>query len=642
MPKIQPLLTVEPGAKGRMVIKFVEYDSALKDRVMKIPGARFVGPTKGGPGFTIQMDMQTCDELLREFGNKVRFSPELIEWGKAERRRAQRLTTLAAQADTTRDLSFLAEKLEGREFLDKNTFEMRPVFPAMRPDQRLGIEWLTECPNPLLADEAGLGKTWQVIGSMMMQDLELGKNLVICPKISIDNVWLPELNLFQDELVFVAPEGRKQRDKLMEEVQVCLDEDIPFWLVVNPAMVGLRSTTQQGDADFYDHVTGKTLKVQFPFLFEVEWDTVIIDEAHLSGLANPSSQFSRAMKMMKPRKRIAMTGTPMGGKPERLWGILHWLEPKEFTSKHTWLKRWAKQKQFEVDGRTVVTYQGLKGKLEERFYEEHRKYMLRRKKEDVIEGLLPKTPVDVWVDMTPKQAKQYALMDQEAMANIMRSEEVIGRVTMANHLATNTWLKQFANAYCDLEERERIWNDFFDGWEIKYKAIPTEEGPKLRALMDIIQEIGADDIETGKQLLVFSQFRRMAELTASWLEARGIKVALITGSVTSRKAREKMITDFQGGGKYQVMVMTTKAGGVSINLDRADDVVFLDETYDPDDQSQASDRAHRAGRLHNVTVHTIRTRGTIEEDVLEKLRDKQNLNDILLDRYRQAKQKAEQ
>jgi SNF2 family DNA or RNA helicase len=210
---------------------------------------------------------------------------------------------------------------------------------------------------------------------------------------------------------------------------------------------------------------------------------------------------------------------------------------------------------------------------------------------------------------------------------------------MANVLATNTWLKQFANAYCDLEEKDKVWNDLMDDWETKYRAVPTTDGPKLEALWTTIQEIGVDDIQAGKQMIVFSQFRRMAELAGVWLAKKGLSVAMITGG-TSRKDREQIIKDFQAGGKYQVVIMTTKAGGVSITLDKADDVVFLDETYDPDDQSQASDRAHRAGYIHAVTVYTIRTKGTIEEDVLAKLRDKQNLNDILLDRYRQAKERA--
>ena len=623
-----------------MIIKFVEYSTNLRYEVEKVPGARFIGPTKpNGPGFSIQMDMQTCDELMRRFGQEIEFDPAIIEWGKQKREEDLRLKTIAAQADATEPLDAVLEKWAGREFFDKNMECMRPVLEALRPDQRLGIQWLSQCPNPLLADEPGLGKTWQVIGGTILNGTHEGYNLVICPKISIENVWLPELNLLQDEVVFVAPEGRRQRDKLLGEVQMCLEDEIPFWLVVNPHMVSLRHTTKGESSDFYDHLTDRTLKVQFPFLFEVEWDNIIIDESQMTGLANPGSQFSRAIKMMNQKKRIAMSGTPMGGKPERLWGQLHWLEPKDFSTKSTWLKRWAKEISFEVDAREIKKYVGIKDNLEEEFYVEHSKYMLRRKKDDVLD-IPPKIFQDIWVDFKSTQHKQqYDLMDEQAMANIMEAEEIVGRVTMANVLATNTWLKQFANGFCELEERERTWNEFLQGWDIKYRAIPTDHSPKLDALMEILQEVGADDPASGEQVLVFSQFRRTADLVHGWLGSKGVKSALITGAVTSRQKREGIISDFQKGGVYQTLVMSTKAAGVSITLDKANTVIFMDEDYDPDVQSQASDRCHRAGLVHNVTVYTIRTKGTIEEDVLAKLRKKQALNDILLDRYRQAKEK---
>lgn len=643
MPKrIQPSLRVDDLREGRMIIKFVEYDTQLRQKVGKVPGARFVSEAKGGPGWTIQKDMQTCSELKRLFGDQISFSEEIKEWGRIQREKEAELLSIAGSSTATEDLSVLREKLQGRTYYDIESGEERPIWEAFREDQKVGVQFLNRCPNPLLADEPGLGKTWQVIGAIMQAGKEEGYNLVICPKISIENVWLRELTKFQDEVVFVAPEGRRQREKLLKEVQLCLEDEAPFWLVVNPAMVSLRRTEQEGDVDFYDHQTESYLKVQFPFLFEVHWDNIIIDESHLSGLPNPNSQFSRAMRMMNCDKRIAVSGTPMGGKPERLWGTLHWLEPGDFTSKHTWLKRWSKEKILHLqDGRTVRTYEGLKGSLEEEFYNAHSKYMLRRKKEDVGMALNHKTFIDVWVDFADsKHKKQYELMDSEAVAKLMQDEEEVGRISMANVLATNTWLKQFANSFCDLEERERIWNDFIQGWEIKYKAIPTRTCPKLEALWEIIQEHGVDDPEAGKQIVVFSQFAMMARMVSEWLIDKKLNVGFISGAVTSRTKREQLISDFQAGGKLQVMVMTTKAGGVSINLDRADTCVFMDETYDPDDQSQGWGRIDRASRSRPITIYSIRTKDTIEHDVLDKLRKKQALNDILMDRYRQAKERA--
>lgn len=618
------------------MIRFLDYSSKLKDKVQRIPGARFVPEGKGGPGFSIQKDMQTCFELRRTFKSDIVFSQEILDWGHAQRRYEARLVSLSGSTDHQGDLSNLWAKLAGRTVKDHETGEDRLITELFREDQKIGVDFWRECPNPLIADEPGLGKTWEVIGGILQEDEESKCNLVICPKLSIESVWLEELNAFQDEVVFVAPEGRKQRDKLLKEVAMCQEDDIPFWLVVNPAMIGLRQVKQQGDTTIYDHASGQWLDVQFPFIFEIDWQNIIVDEAHLSGLANPSSQFSKALRMMKCQKRTAMTGTPMGGKPLRLWGTLHWLEPNDFSAKHTWAKRWLKYFEVEVNqGKDdVVIYTDLKNTLEEEFYKEHRRYILRRRKIDVFKGRQKPHQNHIWVPMTERQRQQYELMEEEAFINIYESEQRIGRVSMPNVLAQNTWLKQFAFSYCEVEEVARKWDDFLDAWVIKYKAKPTLDGPKLEALWGKMQEIGADDPGSGEQVVVFTQFRAMADLTTQWLRDKGIQVAKITGDVGKRAERQQIIKDFQAGKTYQAIVMTSKTGGVSINLDRANNVIFLDEDYDPDVQTQAANRVDRASRDHVVTVTTIRTKDTIEWDIQKKLTKKMKINDILLDRYR--------
>jgi SNF2 family DNA or RNA helicase len=571
------------------------------------------------------------------------FSEEIIAWGKRMRDEEARLVALSGSTDFQGNLDNLWAKLEGRTVKDHDTGEDRLITDLFRVDQMIGVDFWRECPNPLIADEPGLGKTWEVIGGILQNDEESKFNLVICPKLSIESVWLEELNAFQDEVVFVAPEGRKQRDKLLKEVAMCREEGIPFWLVVNPAMISLRRVKQQGDTTIYDHMSGEWLDVQFPFLFDIDWQNIIVDEAHLSGLGNPSSQFSRAIRMMKCEKRTEMTGTPAGGKPLRLWGMLNWLEPGDFGAKHTWAKRWLKHFEIEAaNGKEITEYRDLKDSMEEEFYKEHRRYILRRRKVDVFKDRQKPHHVSIWVKMTDRQRQQYELMEDESVMNIFTSSQQLGRVSMPNVLAQNTWLKQFAFSYCDVEERSRKWDDFLDAWVIKYKAIPTPESPKLEALWAKIQEIGADDPGSGEQVVVFSQFREMADLTTEWLRAKHVlegkeplKVAKITGDVGKRAVRQEIIRDFQEGGKYSVIVMTSKTGGVSINLDRANNVIFLDEDWDPDVQTQAANRVDRASRDHVVTVTTIRTEDTIESYIQKRVAKKEKINDILLDRYRQ-------
>lgn len=608
---------------GYLFATMPRYDLADKTAIESVAGGRFVGEKAGGPGWKFSADMQTATSLRRALGERVVFSQEVVDWGRVQKEKQIYLNMLSS-----------GEDYEHLPVLEQKCPQMAE---RIRPFQRVGVQFVTECANPLIADEPGLGKTWEVIGGIIEAGLNNGPNLIICPKISIESVWLKELSQFVEEPIFVAPEGRKERLRLMEEISLCSEDDTPFWLVVNPAMVGLRRSNK-GDGE-WDSKTGMVLSRQFDAMFDVDWNCIVIDEAHDAGIANPQSQFSRALSAMSSKKRIAMSGTPMGGKPLRLWGILHWLEPKTFTSKHRWARNWVKETSFvnPATGQRIVKYGQILKNKERQFYEEHSRYILRRKKSDVFAELPPKQPVDIWVSMSNKQKAQYKLMEEEAMAQIMKNEEDAGYLAVPSVLTINSWLKQFANSYCELIEKGQEWNPYSEDFDIKYKAKPTLDSPKLDALWEIIKQVGVDDVETGEQVVIFSQFRGMAEMTADWLNSKGVKTALITGAVSSRQERADIQDDFQSGGVYQAIVMTTKAGGTSINLDMANTVVFLDETWNPDDQEQGSDRCHRASRIHRVTVYTLRTKDTIEEEVYEKTQDKKDINEILLDRYRKMK-----
>lgn len=623
------IVQIEMDGRDRIMARFADYDPKLVSIAKGIPGGRFVGPNKGGPGWRFHLDMQTCAALRKAFGEDARFSDEILEWGRVQKEEKLRAEAIREMGDADYDFSFLKGYAP-------------EMFPRLRNYQRVGVQFIAEGRNVLIADEPGLGKTWETIAGIVGQGEELvnGCHLVICPKISIESVWLKELNLWVQEPVFVAPEGARQRRKLLEEVSLCREEEIPFWLVVNPQMITLRRNRAGRGVE--DLETGDFLERQFPFLFEIEWDSIILDEAHESGIANPSSQFSKAMRQIHGVKRVALTGTPMGGKPLRLWGILHWLEPREFSSKHRWAETWIKKIEFQNrDGRLITKYEDLKKTSELQFYEAHARYILRRKKEEVFSELPPKQYSEMWVEMEKKQADQYRLMEQESIANLMELEERKGQITATNVLSVNSWLKQFANGYCEMVEKGEVYNEELDEIVMKYRAQATADSPKLKALLELLSQIGADDKSTGEQVVIFTQFKGWADLITETLRAKGIPTAKITGDVSKRAERNQIQEDFQSGGVYQVIVMTTKAGGVSINLDMANSVVFFDETWNPDEQDQASDRVHRASRIHRVTVYTLRTKGTIEQEVKNKITNKKNINDVLLDRYRMMKEEQE-
>ncbi len=611
-------IQVEVLASERIIVKFDYRDmGTVKDAL----GGRFVGAGKGGPGLVYVLSMETCKKIREKFP-EADFSEELLEWGKAERGRRINLVDLANSEDT--DLAVIQQRIP-------------EMHEKLRNYQRVGVKFIAEAPHPLVADQPGLGKTWESIGGVFEAGLADGPNLVVCPKIAIETVWLEALNRFQDNPVFVAPEGAVQRARMLAEVEDCLEMEQPFWLVVNPAMLTFRKTKQGDPRGVYDGLTGEYFQTQFPFLMRTQWNAIIVDEAHKTGLSNPSSQTARALHKVLGRKRIAMSGTPAGGKAKRLWGLLHWLEPEVFRSRRQWEEKWLEIEEGfnRKTGQKFKTIKGIKPWLEEDFWREHAHYILRRKKSDVAKDLPPKNHIPIWVNMLPEQAKQYALMEDEAEMRLMEDEQEVGRVVSSNVLTTYAWLKQFSWGVCEVYEKGLKYDEALEENIMKYGVKAVLPSPKMDALLDILTDLGMPE-DDGK-CVVFTQFLHVAELVTEELVRLGYRAKQITGKTAKRDYRAAVQEDFQTG-NLQVLVMTTTAGGVAITLDASDTVVFLDETWDPDDQEQAEDRCHRISRMHQVNVYTIRTRGSVDVDVFDSLENKRNINDILLDRYRQAKE----
>jgi SNF2 family DNA or RNA helicase len=355
--------------------------------------------------------------------------------------------------------------------------------------------------------------------------------------------------------VFVAPEGQRQRDRLLDEVETCLEMEQPFWLVVNPAMITYRRTKSGDSQGVYDEISGEYFRTQFPFLMRNYWNTVTVDEAHECGLSNPSSQTARALHSINTRKRMAMTGTPAGGKPDRYWGLLNWLNPTEFRSRYQWREKWLDtKKERNKEGRTYVVIGGFKNaRMEERFYDEHSHYILRRTKKEVASDLPEKNHIPIWVTMLPEQEVQYRRMEDEAEA-VMEEMEESGPVISSNVLTTYMWLKQFSFGLCDVYEKGMKLDKKLDEMVMKYGArarARDDKGklvsPKLEALYDIMEKIGVVPGEPGGKLIVFSQFEPVIEATLQDMLSLGYDAKKITGKTPDRTYRKGVQEDFQTG-----------------------------------------------------------------------------------------------
>lgn len=571
----------ELSEDGRAIEVHFPYDPNAIYAIKAVPGRKFVPKQDGGPKWRVPLDLTSARRLREEFGDNLTLGEALKAWGRDRVANERNLRSLSIADDwPLKDLEI--------------TSKLPELAQWFRPYQRADVKYLAST-NALNCNEQGLGKTTEIIAAVFEAGLEDGPHLVVAPKTSLETVWLMELRRWTDHKVFVysGDVPKTAREKIYEDVAECMEKGEPFWFVTTA------DTIRRGNDP------------------DVEWNSFTIDEFHKTGLSEPKNKFPQNANRIKCKRRFAVSGTPMGGKPIKLWGGLHFLDPVEFSSKWRWAEQWLVIRDNGF-GKEIL---GIQPGREDLFFQVHAQWLLRRLKSEVLPQLPPKQYVDVWCTMTPKQKRQYEDFARDAEIKI--NDEHLSATSI---LAEFTRLKQFANSMCTLEEG---------------RVLPTTESGKLPYLLERLQEVGIDpdDPSGDAQAVIASQFKGMANMTADWLESLGIPCARITGD-TKGKDRLSIVESFQNGDGPRVVVMTTTAGGVSITLDKADTVHILDETWNPDDQEQLADRIHRASRIHQVTVYTYRSTGTLEESIFEMVIGKGLTNKQVLDLSRNLYKKS--
>lgn len=541
--------------------------------------AQFVPVEKGGPYWKFPLDFETGRDLALRIGKEnLQLGAALHDWAVRERDLEAIVIEMLAANDAELDLL--------PDVLPK-------LADTLRPDQRVGAAYAALVDNPLIADEMGLGKTLEAIAGITEAGRLDGFHLIVAPVTSVETVWQYELERWQPHPVVIATGegmGRAEREKRLATAAAYAAAGDPFWCVVNPDMVRF--------------VSGAS---QYPFLHAHVWDDIVIDEIAKRGVRHRHTATAKGIFALKGDARIGMTGTPFGGRPRNLWGILHYLHPERFRSEWAWIYQW-----LETLNNGFGTEVGdVRPERREEFDRHLLRYMIHREKKDVLPDLPPKQRVNVWCRMTKPQATQYKKFAHMAELRIGEHE-----LQAANVLAEYMRLKQFAGARQEVKEID-------DDGHIKLKALA--DSGKLNTLIEKFEELGILDRDGNKlvpgedeeqQAVVFSQFSEMIDMLYDYFAALGLPVLKITGATTKKGSRAEAMQSFQGG-EARVMFMTTQAGGVSITLDRASNVFLLDETWDPDDSQQAEDRCHRASRIHQVTCYYLRSKGTVEEYIKE-------------------------
>lgn len=548
--------------------------------------------------WSVPLGMATCRLLRAEFGKSLEIGPQLWQWAAAEVEQEKRQKALGNGLGAV-ELPRIAQ-----------------YYPALaaalqsRPYQTRGARFIAQGGVSLIADDPGLGKTTTTIAGVVEAGVA-GPHLVCAPVAAMNDAWERELRtrLGDAARVFVVNGTKAKRKAILNEaLDSAPGKAERTWVIINIEMLRTKSVwicPECGDeweasdkpkSNIVDcgHNPTKVKtehRHQFEELFEFEWGAVVMDECQRSLLRNTGkqSQTRNGAMLLEARMRVALSGTPMRGKPQRLWGVFNWLDRVRFSSKWAFIKRYWE-----------VTTTGYGGALEiGDFIEENAdifntdldRYMLRRTKLEVSPELPPKaymgtplnpadasSPAAVWLPMSPEQEKA-----NREMASLGFAEIAGGRLQASGFLAILTRMKQFASAYGHMIAS-------VEGEEFR----PLAPSNKLDWLEQFLIErniIGDPDEKPTGKVVVVSQFTSLLKMISSKLFAdHGLKYAAITGSVTGANRQHQIDRFNDPDSGVNVMFLNTLAGGVAVTLDAADDMVFFDETHVPDDQKQAEGR----------------------------------------------------
>ena len=633
------MVNADLSESGKHIEVYFVFTDDNVAKAKKVSGGKFISRTKsdtGQPYWRYPLDWSIAQELRELYGDNLVIGEKLTSWGHSQRSKHSELGTLAAADDAK--LKVLPKKLP-------------KLFKRMRAYQRADTAFLAAADNPLNANQQRLGKTIEVIGSVFEAERDEGTHLIVCPKIAIDNVWQKELEEWQPHDVFPCLGGRRKRERVIDDFIVHTQvEKKPGWLIVNPQMVsyrrisnpaydpegkpGLSKEVEWNGNKYIVPVTSKylldedgneILEVQYPWLFSIDWDHVIVDECHKGAIRNPNRLSAKAMyalPLAEKGKRIALSGTPMTKRGPDLWSTLHFLNPEKFSNKWQWLGQW-----FEMSAgyRNSKVVGQLKEHRKEEFFKSLTPYLLRRTLAEARPELgdFPQRQ-DIWVEMEGGQKDQYYKMAQDA--EIQMGEDNIAATSI---LAILTRLKQFAVA------KQHI---------VGGRLTPTTDSCKLRGAEEILDELGIFDDETENKVVIASQFKEVAYMVHEWLtKTKKVKASLLTGDQVSggKKGEAKQIMDdFAKDGGVRVMCLVTDAGGVGIDLSRANYGICLDEKWSHADQEQLEFRL--VGQTPETAVafwYYIRTKLSVDSDIMEVVLSKKDAHEEILDRRRKGKLK---
>lgn len=445
----------------------------------------------------------------------------------------------------------------------------------LRHYQEEGISWLNFLHEfelgGILADEMGLGKTVQALAFFQtLRDRRGGSKkpvLIVAPTSVITN-WFYEVKKFtpQAKVLMLHGPGRKA---LFPQIQ---DSD---FVLTSYALLRL---------DRYD-------------LERNEFLYLVLDEAQ--NIKNPHAATTKAAKSLRAHHRLALTGTPTENRPMELWSIMDFLMPG-YLGSHEF---------FRSNIERPILEGGTQAHVAQMLNSKTKPFIMRRLKAEVEKELPPKIESVLHVEMTSSQKQLYNQILNEVRPKVFEAVRKKGiQGASVSILAALLRLRQVCNHPNSIEA---------------FKDLAGFDSGKFQLLKDVLTEA----LESGRKILLFSQFRGMLSIIRDWLEEQRTNYLYLDGMT---KNRQDLIDKFSNDESVRLFLISLKAGGSGLNLMAADTVIIYDPWWNPAVESQAVDRAHRIGQSKTVSVYRLVTEDSVEQKIMALKEKKSKIVDALI------------
>uniref|UniRef100_A0A8D3ECL1 Proliferation-associated SNF2-like protein n=1 Tax=Scophthalmus maximus TaxID=52904 RepID=A0A8D3ECL1_SCOMX len=538
---------------------------------------------------------------------------------------------------------------------------------VMRSYQIEGIEWLRMLwengINGILADEMGLGKTIQCIAhiAMMIEKKVMGPFLVVAPLSTLPN-WINEFKRFAPEVSVLLYHGpQPERAKVLKQIGVPQGPLRMCPVVITSFEISM---------------------IDRKFLQRSQWKYLIVDEGHR--IKNLNCRLVQELKMLPTDNKLLLTGTPLQNNLAELWSLLNFLLPEVFDDLKSF-ESW-----FDIntlgEAESVVAAEREKNVLS-MLHQILTPFLLRRLKSDVTLEVPPKKEIVVYAPLTAKQEAFYTAVVNKTIAKMLGQERVntapvclssSGRPKRRTRKVVS-YKETDGDSPYDLEKYLEMVSKELDSTSVLDVQSPlnAQINLKLQNILMLLkrccnhpylveypldpatQEFMIDEqlvLSSGKflildrllpalkkrehKVLIFSQMTSILDLLMDYCYLRGFQYSRLDGSM-SYSDRDENMTKFSKDPEVFLFLLSTRAGGLGINLTAADTVIIFDSDWNPQADLQAQDRCHRIGQTKPVLVYRLVTANTIDQKILERASAKRKLEQMVIHKNKFKGGKAE-